>query len=196
MRKQLAFHKTSNTSKHTTSCSNPPGHSSPHSSTGDGGAQDDNAKKSNSSTSSLLGGTHSPDIPAHCGPTLPAPDPTPTSISPSPDGCPCSLPLDDEASSLPASKDVGKGPEECTPAIHKATTSCSFCSIKHLASEGLKKGCWGDLSSESTSPSNLSESHSRRSGRDSEVREGDTIQGIRGGEEEESLDPEICVKRE
>ena len=45
-RKQLAFHRTSNTSKSTTSYSNPQDHSNPHSSTGDGGARDDNAKKS------------------------------------------------------------------------------------------------------------------------------------------------------
>ena len=86
-RKQLVFHRTSKTFKRTTSYSNPPDHNSPHSSTGGGGVRDDNAKKSSSSTSSSLGGTHSPDTPAHRDPTSPAPAPTPTSRSPSPDGC-------------------------------------------------------------------------------------------------------------
>ena len=55
VRKQLVFHRTSNTLRGTTSCSNPPDHSNPHSSTSDGRACDDNAKKSSSSTSSSLG---------------------------------------------------------------------------------------------------------------------------------------------
>ena len=118
-KKQLAFHKTSNTLRSTTSCSSPRGHSNPHSSTGDGGARDDNMKKSNSSTSSSLGGTHNPCIPAHRGPTLPAPDPAPTSRSPSPDGRPHSPPPADEEGSSPASKDAGKDPWVHTPAARK-----------------------------------------------------------------------------
>ena len=98
-KKQLAFHRTSNTFKRTTSYSNPPDHNSPYSSTGGGGARDDSAKKSSSSTSLSLGGTHSPDTPAHRDPTSPAPAPTPTSRSPSPDGCPHFPP--------PANEDTG-----------------------------------------------------------------------------------------
>ena len=79
-REQLAFHKTSNTLKRTTSYPNPPDHSSPHSSIGDEGVLDDNAKKSSSSTSSSPGGKHNPDIPARRDPTSPAPVPTPTSV--------------------------------------------------------------------------------------------------------------------
>ena len=60
----------------------------------------------------------------------------------------------------------------------------------------MKKGSEGDSSSESISPKNPSESHSRRSGRDSGEREEDTTQGIGEGEEEESLDPGILTKRE
>ena len=172
-RKQLAFHQTSNTLKSTTSCSNPPNHSSPHSSTGDGGARDDNAKKSNSSPSSLPGGTHSLYIPAHRGPTSPAPDPAPTSRSPSPDGRPHSPPPVDEEGSWPASEDAGEDPWEHTAAARKATASCSCRSIQRLASEDLM-----------------------RSGRDSVAREEDTTRGIGGGEEEESLDPGILTKRE
>ena len=200
-RKQLAFHRTSNTLKSTTSCSNPQDHSIPHSSTGDEGARDDNAKKSSSSTSSSLGGTHSPDTPACCDPTGPAPDPTPTSRSPSPDGRPHSPPPADEEGSLPASEDAGKDPWEHTPAARKVTASCSCRSIQRLASEDLNKGSEGDSSSESMSPKNPSESHSRRSGRDSVAREEDTTRGIRGGEEEESVRgvPELtsdCVLEE
>ena len=102
-RKQLVFHKTSNTFKRTTSYSSPPIHNSPHSSTGGGGARDDNAKKSSSSTSSSPGGTHNPDIPACRDLTSPAPDPAPTSRSPSPDGRPHSPPPADEEGSSPAS---------------------------------------------------------------------------------------------
>ena len=176
-RKQLAFHKTSNTFKCTTSYSNPPDHNSPHSSTGDGGARDDNAKKSSSSTSSSPGGTHNPDNPAHRGPTSPAPDPAPTSRSPSPDGCPHSPPSADEEGSSPASEDAGKDPWECTAAARRATASCSCHSIQRLTSEDLKKGSRGDSSSESMSPKTPSESHSRRSGRDSGEREEDTTRG-------------------
>ena len=136
MRKQLAFYKTSNTSKRTTSCSNPPGHSSPHSSTGDGGAQDDNAKKSNSSTSSSLGGIHNSDTPERCDPTSPAPDPTPTSRSPSPDGCPHSPLPDNGEDSSPASKDTGKDLEERMFTACRATASCSCCSIQSLGARG------------------------------------------------------------
>ena len=46
----------------------------------------------------------------------------------------------------------------------------------------------------SMSPMIPSESHSRRSGRDSEAHEEDTIQGIGGGEAEESLDPGIFAE--
>ena len=102
-KEQLAFHRTSNTLKRTTSYSIPPDHSIPHSSTGDGGVQDDNTKKSSSSTPSSLGGTHSPDTPGHRGPTLPAPDPTPTSKLPSPGRDPRSPLPDDKEGSLPAS---------------------------------------------------------------------------------------------
>ena len=87
-REQLAFHKTSNTQKRTTSYPNPLSHSTPHSDTGDRGDRDDSAKKSSSSTSSSLGDTRNPDNPAHRGPTSPAPGPAPTSRSPSPNGCP------------------------------------------------------------------------------------------------------------
>ena len=102
-RKQLAFHKTSNTSKGITSCSSPQGHITPHSSTGDEDGRDDNAKKSNSSTSSSVGGRHTPGIPTHRDPKSPAPDPTPTSRSPSPERDPRSPPPDDEGGSSPAS---------------------------------------------------------------------------------------------
>ena len=191
----LAFHKTSNTLKRTTSYSNPPGRSSPHSSTDDGGARDDNAKKSSSSTSSSLSGTHSPDSPAHRDPTSPAPVPAQTSKSPSPGECPHSPPPDDAEDSLPASEDAGKDPWEHSAAARKATASCSCCSIQRLASEDLKKGSEGDSSSESMSPKTPSESHSRRSGRDSLAREEDTTRGIGGGEEEGSLDPGTRAKR-
>ena len=102
-RKQLAFHRTSNTSNRTTSSSSPPDHNNPHSSTGDGGARDDSAKKSNSSTSLSVGGTHTPGTPAHRGPRPPAPDPVPTSRSPSPGKDLRSPPPDDEGDSSPAS---------------------------------------------------------------------------------------------
>ena len=137
-RKRLVFYKTSNTLKSTTSCSNPPIHSSPHSSTGAEGARDDSAKKSSSSTSSSLGGTHSPDTPAHRDPTGPAPDPAPTSRLPSPDGRPHSPPPADEEGSSPASEDTGKDPWEHNAAARRATASCSCHSIQHLASEDLK----------------------------------------------------------
>ena len=195
-RKQLEFHKTSNTFKHTTSCSNPPNHNSPYSSTGDGGARDDNAKKSNSSTSSSPGGTHSPDSPTRRDPTSPAPVPAPTSRWPSPNGCPHSPPPADEEGTSPASEDAGKDPWEHSAAARKATASCSCRSIQRLASEDLKKDSGGDSSTVSTSPKNPSESHSMRSGRDSEAREEDTILGIGEGEEEESLDPGTLAKRE
>ena len=194
-KKQLAFHRTSNTLKRTTSYSSPPNHSSPHSSTGDGGARDDNVKKSNSSTSSLLGDTHSPCIPAHRGPTLPAPDPAPTSRSPSPDGCPHSPPPVDEEDSSPASKDAEKDPWVHTAAARKATASCSYRSTQRLTSEDLKKDSGGDSSSESMSPKNPSKSHSMRLGRDSGEREEDTTWGIGEGEAEESRDPGILSKR-
>ena len=143
-RKQLAFYRTSNTLKRTTSYSSPPNHSSPHSSTGDGGARDDNTKKSSSSTSSSLGGTHSPDIPTCRDPTSPAPDPAPTSRSLSPDRRPHSPPPDDEEDSSHASKDAEKDPWEHTTAARKVTASCSCRSIQRLASADLKKGShWG-----------------------------------------------------
>ena len=164
MKKQLAFHQTSNTLKGTTSCSNPPNHSSPHSSTGDGGAWDDNAKKSSSSTSSSLGDTRNPNSPAHRDPTSPAPVPAPTSKWPSPNEHPHSPPPADEEGSSPASEVAGKDPWEHNAAAHKATASCSCHSIQRLVSEDLKKGSGGDLSSESMSPKNPSESHSRGRG--------------------------------
>ena len=95
-RNKLAFHKTSNTLKGITSCSNQRAHSTPHLDTGDGGGQDDSVKKSSSSTLSSLGGTHNPDTPACHDPTPSAPDPTPSSKSPSPDGHPHSPLPDDE----------------------------------------------------------------------------------------------------
>ena len=110
-RKQLVFHKSSNTFERTTSYSSPPTHNSPHSSTGGGGAWDHNTKKSSSSTSSSLGGTHNPDIPARRDPTSPAPDPAPTSRSPSPDGHPHSPPPACEEGSSPASEVAGTGGE-------------------------------------------------------------------------------------
>ena len=122
-RKQLEFHKTSNTFKRTTSCSSPPNHNSPHSNTGDGGARDDSAKKSSNSTSSSLGGTRSPNSPAHRDPTLPVPVPAPTSKLPSPDGCPHSPPPVDEEGSSPASEDAGKDPWEHSAAARKVTAS-------------------------------------------------------------------------
>ena len=195
-RKGLAFHQTNTTTNNVASPSNLRAHSSPHSNISDGGGGDDNAKKSSSSTSLSLGGTHSPDTPARRDPTSPAPVPAPISRSPSPDGCPHSPPPVDEEDSSPASEDAGKDPWEHNAAAHKATASCSCRSIQHLASEDLKKGSGGDSSSESMSPKNPSESHSRRSGRDSAAREEDTTQGIGGGEEEESLDPGILAKRE
>ena len=133
-RKQLAFHQTSNTLKNMTSCSNPPTHSNPHSSTGGRGALDDNAKKSNSSTSLSLGDTHNPDSPARCNPTSPAPAPAPTSKSPSPDGRPHSPPPADEEGSSPASEDAGKDPWEHNAAARRATASCSCHSTQCLAS--------------------------------------------------------------
>ena len=102
-RKQLGFHRTSNTSKRTTSCSSQRGHSILHSGTGDEDGRDDNAKKSNSSTSSSVGGTHTPDTPTRCDPTPPVPVPIPTSISPSPGRDPRSPPPDDKGDSSPAS---------------------------------------------------------------------------------------------
>ena len=151
-KEQLAFHRTSNTLKRTASYSSPPNHSNPHSSTGGGGVWDDNVKKSSSSTSSLLGDIHSPDIPTHHDPTSPAPDPAPTSRSTSPDGGPHSPPPINEEGSSPASEDAGKDPWEHTAAARKATASCFCNSIQRLASEDLKKGSEGDLSSESMSP--------------------------------------------
>ena len=169
-KEQLAFHKTSNTPKRTTSCPSPLNRSTPHSGTGDGGDRDDSAKKSSSSTSSSLGDTRSPDNPAHRDPTSPAPGPAPISKSPSPDGCPHSPPPADEEGSSPASEDAGKDPWEHNAAARKATASCSCRSIQRLASEDLKKGSGGDSSSESMSPKTPSESHSRRSGRVSGIR--------------------------
>ena len=152
-----------------------------------GDAQDDSAKKSSSSTSSSLGGTHSPNIPAHCDPTMPAPDPAPTSKWPLPDERLHSPPPVDEEGSLSASEDTGKDPWEHTTAACKATASCSCRSIQCLASEDLKKGSGGDSSSVSMSPKIPSEPHSSRSGRDSGEREEDTTWGTGGGEAEESL---------
>ena len=143
MRKQLAFHQTGNTLKSTTSCSNPPNHSSPHSSTGDGGAWDDNTKKSSSSTSSSLGDTRNPDSPAHRDPTSPAPVPAPASKWPSPNEHPHSPPPANEEGSLPASEVAGKDPWERSTAARKATASCSCRSIQRLVSEDLKKGSGG-----------------------------------------------------
>ena len=102
-RKQLGFHRTSNTSKRTTSCSSQRGHNILHSSTGDEDGRNDNAKKSNSSTSSSVGGKHTPGTPAHRDPRPPVPDPTPTSRLPSPGRGPRSPPPDDEGGSSPAS---------------------------------------------------------------------------------------------
>ena len=93
-------------------------------------------------------------------------------------------------------KTLGKDPWEHTAAACKATASCSCRLIQRLASEDLKKGSEGDLSSESMSPKTPSESHLRRSGRDSGVCEEDTTRGIGEGEAEESLDPGILAKRE
>ena len=80
--------------------------------------------------------------------------------------------------------------------IHVFLTSCSCRSTQRLASEDLKKGSGGDSSSESMSPKTPSESHSRRSGRDSVALVEDTTRGIGEGEEKESLDPGILAKRE
>ena len=189
-RNKLAFHKTSNTLKRTTSCSSRRAHNNPHSGTGGGGVWDDNTKKSNSSTSSSLGGKHNPGTPTHRDPTLPVPDPALTSRSPSPSKGPHSpLPYDEEGSS-PASRGVETDPGARRFDEYKATASCSWSLIQHLASGDLKNNSGGDSTSESRSPRTPSEFLLRRLGRDSGVHGEDTIRGIGGGggEAEESLD--------
>ena len=148
-RKQLGFHKTSNSSERTTSCSSQRGHSNLHPDTGDEDDRDDNMKTSNSSTSSSVGGTCNPDTPAHRGPMSPAPAPTLTSRSPSPGRDLCSPPPDNEEDSLPASGGTEQDPRVRMFDVHRVTASCSWSSIQRCTLGDLKNNQEEDSTSES-----------------------------------------------